>query len=50
MSSAVGVVPPPINEGLKMPAVLHLSFIFFLEVFVALGFGRIELSEVAARH
>ena len=47
LSCTVGIIPPSIDEGLQVLAVLHLSIVLLAEVPVSLRFGRIELSEIA---
>lgn len=45
----VRVVAPPIDEGLEVLAVIHLCLVLLSKVPVTLGFGGVELREVAAR-
>ena len=47
LCSAVGVVPPSVDEGLKMLAVLHLCLVLFPKVTVAFCLGGVELCEVS---
>lgn len=43
----VGIVPPTVNEGLQMLAVLYLRIVLLPEVTITLGLRGIELREVA---
>ena len=49
LSCTIGVIPPSINEGLQVFAVLHLCLVFFFEVPISFSLGRVELGEVSIR-
>lgn len=50
LGSTVSIVPPAIDEGLEMFAVLHLCLILLLQVLVPLGLCGVELCKVSIFH
>ena len=44
--TSISIIPPSVNEGLKVLAIIHLRIVFFPQIPITFRFGRIELSKV----
>ena len=44
--ASISIIPPSVNEGLKVLAIFHLRVIFFPQIPISLRFRGIELSKV----